>query len=260
MASVNLAVLVITCLTALAILVYICVKNKEVNIGGIVDHAAQEAAFNSTVFIIHDKSSNTVCNRLITVRPFDWMIWACRGDLYILNPEGGIQCSAGHTPAVKVYADQFVETCLTLSYDTIISSYSKNNGAKIKHVPYEIEGSTFTILTALNILAKDWITFDTATQSTIGKLRDIIPTTEEHGRVKRSVYTQTGRTLTPQQVVRYVGPRVKNYLTSAELENVFKHLARHESKYDKLLAQDHYRPRIIEWEPNYTRLTTPLPQ
>lgn len=242
MASTDLVVLVITCLTALAVLVYICVKNKEVNIGGIVDHAAQEAAFNSSVFIIHDKSSDTVCNRLITVRPFDWTIWACRGELYILNPEGGIQCSAGRTPAVKVYGDRFVETCLTLSYDTIIGSYSTNNGAKIKHVPYEIEGTTFTILTALNILAKDWITFDTDAPAKTDKLRDI----EEHGRIKR--------TLTPQQVVSYVGPRTKNYLTTTELENVFKHLAVRENEYDKLLAQDHhYRPRIIEREPNFTR-------
>lgn len=249
MASINLPVLVITCLTALAILVYIWVKNKEVNIGGIVDHAAQEAAFNNNVFIIRDRSSHAVCNRLITVRPFDWTVWACRGELYILNPEGGIHCSAGHTPAVKVYADQFVETCLTLPYDTIINWYSKNNGAKIKHVPYEITGSTFTILTALNVLAKDWITIDTAAQSTTtGKLKAI------KERVKRSAYTN--RTLTPQQVIRYVEPRVKNYLTTDELEVVFKHLGRHDSKYDILHAQEHYRPRIIEWEPNYTLPTT----
>lgn len=252
MTSINLPVLVITCLTALVILVYIWVKNKEVNIGGIVDHAALDAAFNSNVFIIRDKSSNSVCNRLITVRPFDWTLWACRGELYILNPEGGIQCSAGHTPAVKVYADQFVETCLTLSYDTIISSYSKNNGARIKHVPYEIEGPTFTILTALNVLAKDWITFDTAAQqSTIGKLKAV----EGRDRVKRVAYT--GRTLSPQQVaVRYVEPGVKNYLTTDELEIVFKHLGRHDTKYDILHAQDHYRPSIIEWEPNYTQPST----
>lgn len=252
MASINLPVLVITCLTALAILVYVWVKNKEVNIGGIVDNAVQEAAFNSNVFIIRDKSSSDVCNRLITVRPFDWTIWACRGELYILNPEGGIRCSAGHTPAVKVYADQFVETCLALSYDTIISSYSKNNGAKIKHVPYEIEGSTFNVLTALNVLAKDWITFDTAAQSTTGKLKAI----EDRDRVKRSAYT--GRKLTPEQAVQYVEPRVKNYLTTDELEAVFKHLGRHDSKYDILHAQEHYRASIIERAANYTQPTTKL--
>lgn len=246
MASINLAALVITSIITLAILVYVCVKNKEVNIGSIVDRAAQEAAFDSTVFIIHDKSSDTVCNRLITVRPFDWMIWACRGELYILNPEGGVQCSAGHTPAVKVYADQFVETCLTLSYDAIIGSYAKRNGAKIKHVPYEIEGTTFTILTALNMLAKDWITFDVDATAKANELRDV-----EHGRNERSV--PTGRTLTPQQVISYAEPRIKNHLTTAELDNVFKHLARRENKYDKLLAQDNYRPSIIEREPNYTR-------
>lgn len=226
MALTSLAVLVIACLTSIAILVYICVKNKEVNIGGIVDRAAQEAAFNSTVFVIRDKSSETVCNRLITVRPFDWTFWACRGELYILNPEGGIRCSAGRTPAVRVYADRFVETCLTLSYDAIIGAYSK---AKVKYVPYEIEGTTFTVLTALNALAKEWITFDTAARPS----------------------SKQGRTLTPRQAARYVGSRAKNYLTTAELQNAFKHLARHESEYDKLLAQEDYRPRIVEREPDY---------
>lgn len=218
-------VMVVLCLTALALLVYICFKNKAVNIGGVVDHAAREAAFTSSVFEIYDKSSATVCDRLIVVRPFDWTVWACRGSLYILNPEGGSQRSvAGHTAAVRVYADRFVETSLALSYDAIINAYSRKNGAKIKHVPYEIRGSKFTILTALDALAEKWITLDREPDEDAGRsgrLKDVEPSSGE-----RSADTQ-GRTLTPHQLLRYVrdAPH-KDYLTGAELDTVYGHLAR----------------------------------
>lgn len=221
----NGVVMVIMCLTALAMLVYVCFKNKEVNIGSVVDHAAQEAAYASAVFEIYDKSSATVCNRLIVVRPFDWIVWACRGSIYILNPEVSSQRSvADHTAAVRVYADRFVETSLALSYDSIVNAYSRKNGAKIKHVPYEIRGSKFTVLSALNALAKKWITFDCeqdAAAGRNGKLIDVEPSSGE-----RSADTQ-GRTLTPHQLVRYVrGAPHKNYLNGAELDTVYGHLAR----------------------------------
>lgn len=218
----NGAVTILMCLTALAMLVYICIKNKEVNIGGIVDHAAQEAAFNSSVFVIHDKSTAEVCNRLIVVLPFDWTVWACRGSLYILNPEGGSRRSvAGHTAAVRVYADRFVETSLALSYDAIVDAYSTRNGAKIKHVPYEIKGSKFTILTALNVLAEKWIAFDYEPNTATGQLKAAEPSQDD-----RSADTR-GRTLTAPQLVRYIAESPqKNYLTGAERETVNGHLAR----------------------------------
>lgn len=214
--------LVVTCLTALALLVYICWKNGKANIGGIVDRATREAAYTATEFIIYDKSSSAVCDRLIVVRPFDWTVWAFRGELYILNPEGGATRSGGTTAAVRLFDGKFYETSLTLSYDAIINAYSRKNGAKVKHVPYAIEGRTFTVLTALGLLAKKWITFDdTRPDSKVGRLTYVEPSTP----TPRSGGA-TGRAMTPHQLARYVGTAKKDYLTSAELDNVYTHLAR----------------------------------
>lgn len=131
---------------------------KKGDIRAVVDDAVTRAAYQPTVFRIYDKSTENVCNRLIVVSPFDWYIWACREELYILNPEGGIRCAANTTPAIRVYADQFVESCLKINYNTILEEYTKKTHPKI--VPYDIEGTTFTILSAINILAEKWITFN----------------------------------------------------------------------------------------------------
>lgn len=133
-------------------------KHKA-NVEQIIDEAALRAEYTPTIFKIYDKSTSDVCNRLIVVSPFDWYIWACRGELYILNPEGGIKCAANTTPAVQVLADQFLETCLKLNLNSILDAYV--NGKIPYTASYEITTTTFTILSALNILMKEYITFDT---------------------------------------------------------------------------------------------------
>lgn len=134
------------------------VFKRKTNIDDIVNEATLRSEYSPTIFKIYDKSTETVCNRLIIVEPFDWYVWACRGELYILNPEGGIKCAANSTPAIQVLSDQFLETCLKLNLNSILDVYV--NG-KIPHiVSYEITTTTFTILSALNILMKDLITFN----------------------------------------------------------------------------------------------------
>lgn len=134
------------------------VFRQKANVNGIIDEAEKRAEYTPTIFKIYDKSTNEICNRLIVVAPFDWYIWACRGELYILNPEGGIKCAANTTPAVQVLADQFLETCLKLNLNSILDVYV--NGKIPYVVQYEITTTTFTILSALNILMKNYITFD----------------------------------------------------------------------------------------------------
>lgn len=134
---------------------------KTGNINHIVDAAVEKSQFQPTVFRIYDKSTTDVCNRLIIVDPFEWHIWAVRSELYILNPESGIKCSSGSMPAIQVYYDQFVETCIAMSFDSILDTYTRGQIPKI--VSYEFAGTTFTILSALNILVKDWVTFDITT-------------------------------------------------------------------------------------------------
>lgn len=130
--------------------------NGRLRLNALVDRAASESSFSPTVFRIYDRSSADICDRLICIMPFDWWVWACRGELYILNPEGGIKCATGNTPAVRVFSDQFVEVCLSLEYDSLLSGYTT---LPCKIVPYKITTSVFTILSALNILVKRWVTF-----------------------------------------------------------------------------------------------------
>lgn len=133
-------------------------RRRAIDLPRMIDRAVERSAFRPTVFKIYDKSSDTVCDRLIVVEPFDWYVWACRGQLFVLNPEGGsVKCQAGTTPAVRVLEKQFYETCVNLDLDTLLRAYTTTG--VYKEVPYEIEGTVFTVLSALNILCKDWITF-----------------------------------------------------------------------------------------------------
>lgn len=149
---------VFTIVVAVGILIYMGRMRRRM-IAPVIDRAVERSTFRPTVFKIYDKSSETVCDRLIVVEPFDWYVWACRGQLFVLNPEGGsVKCQAGTTPAVRVLEKQFYETCVNLDLDTLLRAYTMTG--VYKEVPYEIVGTTFTILSALNILCKDWVTFD----------------------------------------------------------------------------------------------------
>lgn len=154
----NIIIIVLVCLVSLVCIYYMYFVKKRGNIDKIIDEAVNESAYRPTVFKIYDKSSNDICNRLIIVSPFDWYIWACRGELYILNPEGGLHCAIGSTPAIRVFASQFIETCLKLDMNSILDNYTLGRIPTV--VPYDIEGTTFTVLSALNILMKSYITFD----------------------------------------------------------------------------------------------------
>nr|WOJ45426.1 19 kDa protein [Apis mellifera nudivirus] len=158
----------------------------------ITNRAVADSAFSPTEFRIYDRSTATICDRLICIMPFDWWVWACRNELYILNPEGGIKCAVGNTPAVQVFADQFVEVCLNLNYDSLLNGYT-NLPCTI--VPYEITSTVFTILTALNILVKRWIKFDSENNKLDLKFTTI-DDDSSHVRRRRS------RIVPPSEVVR----------------------------------------------------------
>lgn len=155
-----IAVIIISCIC----LYYMYIFKQKASVDKIINEAARRAEYSPTIFKIYDKSTDDVCNRLIVVAPFDWYIWVCRGELYILNPEGGIKCAANTTPAIQVLSDQFLETCLKLNLNSILDTYVNGHAPYIE--PYEITTKTFTILSALNILMKKFITFDIANTST----------------------------------------------------------------------------------------------
>lgn len=133
------------------------------SVGSAVDGAIDRSAFAPEQFKIYDRSTATECNRLIVVAPFDWYIWACRGEVYILAPERGIRCSANATPAVQVFRDEFSETCLTIDFDSVLRQYVGSLPPVI--VPYEITGTTFTVLSALNILFERTIPLAVGTET-----------------------------------------------------------------------------------------------
>lgn len=159
--KITIAIFVI--LICFACLYYMSLFREKANVERVIDEASKRAEYTPTLFKIYDKSSDNVCDRLIVIAPFDWYLWAVRGELYILNPEGGIKCAQNTTPAIQVLADQFLETCLKLDLNSILDVYV--NG-KVPHVvSYEINETTFTILSAINILVRNYIYFDISTSA-----------------------------------------------------------------------------------------------
>ncbi|AYP97938.1 19K protein [Mauternbach virus] len=158
-------IIVIICLVCL---VYMYIFKRNANVDNIINQSVEKSQYHPTVFKIYDKSSETNCNRVIIVEPFGWYLWAIRGELYILNPESGIRCSHGSMSAIQVFATQFVETCLTLDMNSIYLGYI--NGKTPKIVPYEIDDTTFTILSAINILVKNYIHFDLETSTSFSNV------------------------------------------------------------------------------------------
>ncbi|ATY70221.1 19 kDa protein [Tomelloso virus] len=230
-------------------LYYMYVFKNKASVNAIIDEAAQQSAFTPTIFKIYDKSTSTVCNRLIVVSPFDWYIWACRGELYIINPEGGIKCAANTTPAIQVLADQFLETCLKLNVNSILDSYVNGQVPYIAH--YSIETTTFTILSALNLLMKEYITFDTTTstdtttkalnnnRSLLNRMRHLteselkIPTQSATG-VENFPAPTDFRVLSSDDVVKITTPRSP--------QNILNHYQKHTEK---------MKPHIEDFKTSY---------
>lgn len=185
---------IVSLLIAVATLLFInYLMRDRLRLNDITNRAITDSAFSPTEFRIYDRSSKKICDRLICIMPFDWWVWACRNELYILNPEGGIKCAAGSTPAVQVFADQFVEVCLNLNYDSLINGYTN---LPCTVVPFEITSTVFTILTALNLLVKRWITFDTENNKLNLKFTTI---NDDDNRSRRR------RVVPPSEVVRSMG-------------------------------------------------------
>lgn len=241
----NTVIILVVFAICLTCFVYMHFLNNKFNVNRIIDEAAHRSGFNPTQFQIYDKSTKEMCDRLIVVAPFDWYIWAVRGELYILNPEGGIRCAANTTPGIRVFADQFVETCLKLDFMSIMDLYVEGHIPKI--VPYDIpeDATSFTILTALNLLVKDWITFDIEQDARItiyhlpSKDNEVLGVFDENKRKKRSVVDIEGRELSPQNVIT-VTQQTPHDISHAELHRSYlEHAAPSLYTYKELPEQNH---------------------
>lgn len=156
----SLIIMTLVVIVSVVCVYYMYAFKRGTGVDQAISAAVTEAEYIPNLFKIYDKSTVGVCDRLIVIEPFFWYVWAYRGDLYILNPEGGFTCSTGYTPAIRVLPQQFIETCVSLDFHSILDMYITAGQIPIV-VPYEIEDTTFTILSALNILMKKWVTFNT---------------------------------------------------------------------------------------------------
>lgn len=155
---------VITLIIILAILF----KNKPNSIDETYKQAEIETRFNPTFFLIYDKSTPEICDRLIVVQPFGWLIWAINNDVYVLDNAPGHQCPLGSSSAIRITNDIFTmnASCINILPTALLNLY--NDPIKIE---YDIRNSSmidkFTVLDALNILFKKYITITFPTDSTI---------------------------------------------------------------------------------------------
>lgn len=129
-----------------------------------LEHLSRTSSQNTrmipTYYEIYDKSPDPkVCDRLIYVQPFGWLIWAILGQVYILNDNNAI-CPISSTPATIVPHDgrtTFPVTCLEYALPDIVKLYESCRSVRI---PIELDADIkrFTILDALNHLFQFAIT------------------------------------------------------------------------------------------------------
>lgn len=153
---------VIVCFISLCLITLFNRKNNILFRG--LEDSADKSKYNPTVLIIYDNSTDKTCDRLINIQPFNWWVWACNNELYVLNPEGGIQCPNNSSPAVRILDNQYIETCMNVNFDAILTIYKKYKPHIINYtIPTNTQ--TFTILSALNLLVKKYVTFDVTNNS-----------------------------------------------------------------------------------------------
>lgn len=129
-------------------------------IENIYTNAEKNTRFEPTYYLIYDRSTESTCNRLIRVMPFNWIIWAINNDVYIIETTGAAICPPGTTPAIQVLSDKYSmsTTCMTVLFQSILNLYP----GKPHKIFYDIEKSSvpykFTVLDALNDLFDGYIT------------------------------------------------------------------------------------------------------
>lgn len=126
----------------------------------IYNASEKNTRFEPTYYLIYDRSTETNCNRLIRVMPFNWVIWAINSDVFIIETTGAAICPPGTTPAIQVLKDKYSmsTTCVTVLFQSILNLYP----GKPHKIFYDIEKSAvpykFTILDALNDLFERYLT------------------------------------------------------------------------------------------------------
>lgn len=164
-------ILIVLSVCLIVAILSIIVLNRPNFIPETIEDASYQTRFSPTYFEIYDKSTEDMCNRLIIVRPFEWVILANVGQVIILN-DTFFDCPLGNTPSVLVPSENpqtediqetinFRNVCLKGNFAQILIGYKSVPPVFVK---FDIEDgqerNKFTILDALNILFKRYITMN----------------------------------------------------------------------------------------------------
>lgn len=128
----------------------------------------EETRWQPAHFTIYDNSTPEICDRFIEISPFNWYVWAIQNQVYILENTSGIICQIGTTPAIKVTPDPktFTHVCLTVTIDGILSQYTKAPYTIFYDITDSSVENKFTVLDALNILFREYITIKFVDETT----------------------------------------------------------------------------------------------
>lgn len=154
----------------IVIVVIIVYVNRPNFVENSITKASKETNFEPTFFEIYDKSTTDVCDRLIFVKPFNWLIWAKNGVVYVLN-DSIYDCPQTTTPAVRVPSAvnnnersiyNFKTICINIVLSDILATYRSCTPSVVKFDITALQQTKdrFTILDALNYLFQNYITMD----------------------------------------------------------------------------------------------------
>lgn len=139
-------------------LIVLYIKRDSIGISKIIDVATKDSQYIPTVYEIYDKSTIDSSNKLIFIQPFNWLILNIENNVYIIDQIGTGLCAVGTTTAYHILKDQISQICLSFDINSMINIYTSTGKKYI--VPYEIEGTIFTAISAINELSKFCLQFD----------------------------------------------------------------------------------------------------
>lgn len=133
-------------------------KRSQVGLSSIIDMATSDSQYIPTIYEVFDKSTETNSNKLVIIQPFNWMILNINNTLYVIDQIGAGVCGVGTTTAYQVSEDNLFQICLSSDINALVSSY-KTSG-KFYKIAYELNETTFTVISAINELSKTILQFD----------------------------------------------------------------------------------------------------
>lgn len=210
----------------------------------ILNDAVNQSKFVPAQFYIYDRSpDNTVCDRLIVIKPFDWVVWAINGKVYILDTGFGYTCSLGKSSIIQVskQKEMFKAQCASINLQAIMHLYIDRTPYI---VPYDIKESSvenkFTILDALNILFKRFITLDIDTdEPEVGVIHNAQDLSVELGKIAALgiLPPEIKRNATPLEQAKLANKLKKHFIGTDVNANLIKFTSNSNLRSDRIVSK-----------------------